>query len=96
MASDLSDLHFILSLDLEKESYQQLFLPDSENENDWWRWNLSVLMLRDCLCVYGTSDMFLNVWIMKEYGNQESWTKLYSVPKMQHRGFKAYTISYIF
>lgn len=96
MASDTADLLFILSLHLEKESYQKLFLPDSENENDWWSRNLSVLMLRDCLCVYEASDLFFNVWIMKEYGNQESWTKLYSVPKMQHRRFKAYTISYIY
>jgi hypothetical protein len=26
--------------------------------------------------------MFLDVWIMKEYGNKESWTKLYWVPLM--------------
>ncbi|AES68599.1 putative F-box domain, galactose oxidase/kelch, beta-propeller, F-box associated interaction [Medicago truncatula] len=87
----------ILSLDLEKESYQQLFLPDFENEND----SLILSVLRDCLCVFATIDRILNVWIMKEYGNRESWTKLYSVPNMQDRGLDAYedlepyTVSYI-
>ena len=64
-------MYFILSLDLEKESYQQLLLPDFENGS----WTLGVV--RDCLCVFATSDMFWDVWIMKEYGNEKSWTKLY-------------------
>ncbi|AES69469.1 putative F-box domain, galactose oxidase/kelch, beta-propeller, F-box associated interaction [Medicago truncatula] len=72
-------LHFILSLALEDESYRQLFLPDSDNESYSWRLDV----LRDCLCVFETSDMFLNVWIMNKYGNEESWTKLFHVPNMQ-------------
>lgn len=35
--------------------------------------------------------MLLDVWIMKEYGNKESWTRLYSVPYMEDRGLRAYT-----
>jgi len=86
-----SDDSSIISLDLEKESYQQLFLPDFENLNDW----LTLSELRDSLCVFATCDLILNVWIMKEYGNQESWTKVYSVSNMQDRGLKPYTVSYI-
>jgi F-box interacting protein len=81
----------ILSLDLEKESYQQLLLPDYENENV--RWTLGVV--RDCLCVFARSYMFLDVWIMKEYGNEKSWTKLYTVPNLQDHNFKAYGALYI-
>jgi F-box interacting protein len=81
LAKDDSSMHFILSLDLEKESYQQLLLPDFKNDP----WTLDVV--RDCLCVSASSDMFSDVWIMKEYGNQESWTKLYSVPHIQDQGF---------
>jgi F-box interacting protein len=81
----------IISLDLEEESYQMLLLPDVENENV--QWNLGVV--RDCLCLFASTNVFLDVWIMKEYGNQESWTKLYSVPNMQVRGFKARRALYI-
>ncbi|KEH33120.1 putative F-box domain, galactose oxidase/kelch, beta-propeller, F-box associated interaction [Medicago truncatula] len=86
LASDDSN---ILSLDLNKESYQHLLLPDSEND----LWILHVV--RDCLGLFGTGDMSLDVWIMKDYGNKESWTKLYSVPNMQDRGLEAYDALYI-
>jgi F-box interacting protein len=89
LAIDESSLYFILSLDFEKESYQQLLLPEIENDS----WTLSVA--RDCLCVSRTSDTILNIWIMKEYGNQESWTKSYIVPNLQDWGFKAYKALYI-
>jgi len=62
-------------------------LPDYENENA--QWTLGVV--RDCLCVYATRDMLLDVWFMKEYGNQESWTKLYTVPNLQHWGLEVCT-----
>jgi hypothetical protein len=35
--------------------------------------------------------MFLDVWIMKEYGNKASWTKLYCVPHMGKWGLCDYT-----
>jgi len=53
-------------------------------------------VVRDCLCVFARGGLFLDVWIMKEYGNEESWTKLYGVPNMQDRGLEAYTVLYIF
>ncbi|RHN65467.1 hypothetical protein MtrunA17_Chr3g0080211 [Medicago truncatula] len=30
--------------------------------------------------------MFWDVWVMKEYGNKDSWTKLYHIPYMRYRG----------
>jgi F-box interacting protein len=60
--------YVIISLDLEKESYQKLRLPDFNNENNSW----DMGVLRDCLCVFARSVEYLDVWIMKEYGNQES------------------------
>jgi F-box interacting protein len=80
----------IISLDLEKESYQNLCLPDFKNENV--RWTLGVL--RDCLCVFAHSHIHWDVWIMKEYGNKDSWTKLYTFPNLQDRGLQAYTVLY--
>ncbi|GAU16387.1 hypothetical protein TSUD_117360 [Trifolium subterraneum] len=44
-STSISYLPFIVSLDLEKESYQKLLQPDLENG----RWTLGVV--RDCLCI---------------------------------------------
>ncbi|GAU24892.1 hypothetical protein TSUD_116160 [Trifolium subterraneum] len=76
----------IVSLDLKKESYQKIPQPDLENNH----WTLGVL--KDFLCIYASSndDMFLDVWIMKEYGNKASWTKLYCVPHMGIWGMCSY------
>jgi len=70
---DVSDA--IVSL-LEKESYKKISLLHLKK--DYWTWTLGVF--RDCLCIFARSNMFLDIWIMKEYGNIESWTILYSVP----------------
>jgi len=72
---------FIVSFDLEKESYQKAFLPDSGEANVCNF--LALFVLSDCLCVtYGDSDfdwVMMDVWIMKEYGNKDSWTKLFTL-----------------
>jgi len=83
--------HFILSLDLEKLSYQKLWLPDFVNENYLW----TCAAVRDCLCVFESSDIYWDVWIMKEYGNKESWTKLYTISNLQDHGLRADTALYI-
>ncbi|CAJ2641524.1 unnamed protein product [Trifolium pratense] len=80
---------FIVSLDLKTESYQKIWQPDLKM--DLW----ALGMFRDCLCIFASSDffdqnmgcynMFLDVWIMKEYGIKESWTKLYHVPYMENQ-----------
>ncbi|GAU38065.1 hypothetical protein TSUD_318590 [Trifolium subterraneum] len=72
----------IVSLDLEKESYQKISPPDLEKDGHW-----ALLMFRDCLCISASSNFvdqnmgcystFLDFWIMNEYGIKESWTKLY-------------------
>jgi F-box interacting protein len=82
-----SSLRVIVSLDLNKESYQKIPRPHLEND----RWTLGEL--KDCLCIYASSrhNMFLDVWIMKEYGNKASWTKLYCVPHMGKWGLCDYT-----
>ncbi|RHN66085.1 putative F-box associated interaction domain-containing protein [Medicago truncatula] len=79
------DEYAIVSLDLKKETYQNITPPDLEKD----LWTLGVV--RDCLCTFARSKMLLDVWIMKEYGNKESWIKLYNVPYMEDRGLCAYT-----
>ncbi|PNX81999.1 F-box/kelch-repeat protein [Trifolium pratense] len=65
----------IVSLDLAKETYQKLSLPDLNNS----LWTLGVL--KDCLCICARSwgGKFLEVWVMNEFGNKESWAKLHTV-----------------
>ncbi|XP_024634431.1 uncharacterized protein [Medicago truncatula] len=77
------DEYAIVSLDLKKETYQNITPPDLEKD----LWTLGVV--RDCLCTFARSKMLLDVWIMKEYGNKESWIKLYNVPYMEDREFSA-------
>jgi len=72
----------IVSLDLKKESYQKLLKPLGSC--------VSFGALRGCLSVVSDSDKFSDVWIMKEYGNENSWTKLLRIPHMRDFGFIGY------
>lgn len=72
-----SSLCAIVFLDLEKESYRKLYMYDLK------QFNCNLGVVRDCLCISEWNDTFFNVWIMKEYENKESWTKLYNIPYMK-------------
>ncbi|XP_058723822.1 F-box/kelch-repeat protein At3g23880-like [Vicia villosa] len=78
----------IVSLDLEKESYQDLLQPDY---GEVVVLTISLGVLRECLCILSHSDTFSDVWLMKEYGNKDSWTKLFHVPYMGDLGSCPYT-----
>lgn len=73
----------IVSLDLENKSYQNLGSVEGNFHN--------LGVLKDCLCIYTRNDMFFDVWVLKECGNKESWTKFYSVPYMEDQGSFSYT-----
>ncbi|XP_058732400.1 F-box/kelch-repeat protein At3g23880-like [Vicia villosa] len=87
--------HFIVSLHLKKESYQNLSLPVSLPVSNvgfrsscfdtlgTWKGCLSLLI--------PMRDTFSDFWIMKEFGKENSWTKLLSIPYMQEWGFFRYT-----
>jgi F-box interacting protein len=68
---------FIASFDLGNETYQEVLLPDDSGEVDENTLRLSVF--RDYLCIIFGED----VWVMKEYGNKESWTKLFTMSYMR-------------
>ncbi|GAU20087.1 hypothetical protein TSUD_381790 [Trifolium subterraneum] len=67
----------IVSLDLDKESYQEIMQPNYGVGIEVTR---TLGVLRDCLSTVARSDTFSDVWLMKEYGNKESWTKLFRIP----------------
>jgi len=65
---------FIVSLDLENESCKEIFLPAYYGVVDAYNY-LQLGVLRDSLCIVIGHD----VWVMKEHGNQDSWTKLFTI-----------------
>ena len=86
------NLCVIVSLHLGKESYEEILHPDSGN------FNISTLdILRDCLCIFSRKKnySFGDVWLMKEYGNKESWIKLIRLPYFGDFGFAYTRIVYI-
>jgi F-box interacting protein len=78
----------IVSLDLENESYQELVQPDYGAVKVV---TLTLEVVRDCLCILAHSDTFSDVWLMKEYGNKDSWTKLFRIPYTGDVGSCPYT-----
>lgn len=75
--SNLSFSWLIVSLDLANETYGEVAQPSyGEGEFD-----LSLGVLGGCLCVLSNFHGYrTDVWMMKEYGVRESWTKLTSIP----------------
>ncbi|CAK8571741.1 unnamed protein product [Lathyrus sativus] len=78
----------IVSLDLENESYRELLQPDYGGVTVV---TLSLGVLRDCLCILSHTDTFSDIWLMNEYGNKDSWTKLFRVPYTGDVGDCPYT-----
>ncbi|QHO04884.1 hypothetical protein S245_072007 [Arachis hypogaea] len=71
---------WVLSLDLVKETYNQFFLPGRDSDDDHWV-APQLGILRDCLAVcYETKKTHWTVWLMKDYGVPQSWTKLAIIP----------------
>ncbi|XP_058753365.1 F-box/kelch-repeat protein At3g23880-like [Vicia villosa] len=63
---------FIISFDLKKECFRQILQPDYEDIRASAR---QLGVWKDCMWVVSGRD----VWLMKEYGNKESWTKLFTI-----------------
>ncbi|XP_045791520.1 F-box/kelch-repeat protein At3g23880-like [Trifolium pratense] len=80
-------LWHILSLDLEKDSYRKLLHPLSKEP---YHSNMAFQELKGCLCIVSQRPNYSDVWIMKEHGNEQSWTKLLSVPYMTDPEFHGY------
>ncbi|GAU20921.1 hypothetical protein TSUD_24840 [Trifolium subterraneum] len=81
------NLDAIVSLHLGKESYQEISLPELSPYFNGHSKMLTLYVMRDCLCLFEIykersykSDSFTDVWLMKEYGNKDSWIKLFRLP----------------
>ncbi|XP_059302193.1 F-box/kelch-repeat protein At3g23880-like [Lycium ferocissimum] len=73
---------FIFSLDLDDATYGKVALPNPEDKSEF-EWYLDTLGGNLCvLYEYTLEDEFprTDVWVMKEYGVVESWTRVISIP----------------
>ncbi|MED6118872.1 hypothetical protein PIB30_006661 [Stylosanthes scabra] len=70
---------FVLSFDLVKESFKEFSLPRKGLDNETILPELCVL--RNCLAVcFKHQESYWSVWLMKEHGVTQSWTKLAVIP----------------
>ncbi|TYJ19771.1 hypothetical protein E1A91_A09G215000v1 [Gossypium mustelinum] len=71
----------IVSPDLARETYKEVTQPcygDGVDER-------TLGVLDGCLCVLCSyRKLYADVWVMKEYGKRESWTKLVSIPYLPY------------
>ncbi|XP_026429210.1 F-box protein CPR1-like [Papaver somniferum] len=65
----------IVSLDITNKKFYELNLPKEPLEKDLEFRNLGVL--EGCLCLFVVNIGCVEVWVMQDYGVQESWTKRY-------------------
>ncbi|KAK9288719.1 hypothetical protein L1049_017182 [Liquidambar formosana] len=69
----------VVSFDLAEEVFDEVPQPDYGIGN----YKLFVGVLKDCLCmICDRGGNCVDVWMMKEYGVKESWSKLVSMPYM--------------
>ncbi|XVE81979.1 hypothetical protein DITRI_Ditri15bG0110100 [Diplodiscus trichospermus] len=68
----------ILALDLKTERFSRLAVPNKENIKQIIM-NMSVLDGKLCLRIYNNSDVDFELWVMEEYGVEQSWNKLLSI-----------------
>ncbi|CAL2253500.1 unnamed protein product [Prunus armeniaca] len=87
--TDVESYYIILTFDLGKEVFGQIPMPKIIQRDYYLGLQLSVsdnkksiaLFMRpnnreDFYWDYGREDSVLDIWVMKEYGREESWTKL--------------------
>ncbi|CAK7345030.1 unnamed protein product [Dovyalis caffra] len=76
--------NIVVALDLEAEDYKVVPQPENKDKN----FNIDLGVLRGCLCFLANfQGERVDVWTMKEYGVKESWTKLFSVARLEFIGF---------
>ncbi|OVA11390.1 F-box domain [Macleaya cordata] len=75
----------IISFDIVDQRFQEVPQPeeplDYDNNEFYVR---TVGVLRGCLCLLGCLNMVcVDVWVMKDYGARDSWTKLFTINAQQ-------------
>ncbi|XP_057798340.1 uncharacterized protein LOC131014401 [Salvia miltiorrhiza] len=66
----------IVSHDLATDIFVQLPMPNFDDDDV----RVDVKILNGCLVVCCEHNVYMDIWVMKEYGMRESWTKLVRIP----------------
>ncbi|XP_051125746.1 F-box protein CPR1 [Andrographis paniculata] len=84
--SDLMDSARIMAFDLDTEKHNELTMPPGIQARNF---DLNLDMIGGCLSVVCSRRSRVIVWVMKEYGVKESWTKLFSIsfPEIERDDF---------
>ncbi|THG03641.1 hypothetical protein TEA_014491 [Camellia sinensis var. sinensis] len=70
----------VAAFDLTNEEYRLVPQPEFSDEGFY----ICVGELDGCLCIFCNYDQVrFDVWVMKDYGVKESWSKLFSIAKPQ-------------
>ncbi|KAB1206041.1 F-box protein CPR30 [Morella rubra] len=66
----------IVAFDLAVEEFRLVTLPDRVDDG----FELDLGVFEGCLCMICNYDnAYVDVWVMKEYGSKESWSKLFNI-----------------
>ncbi|KAL2524039.1 F-box protein CPR30 [Abeliophyllum distichum] len=66
----------IMAFSVENENHYEVMLPSNIGIRNF---KMKLDVLGGCLCLVCTSKSRANIWVMKEYAVEESWTKLISI-----------------
>ncbi|KAM5569670.1 hypothetical protein ABKV19_016931 [Rosa sericea] len=75
---------FIYAFDIESECFQQIYLPPFTLDNEITKCNLGVV--NGCLSITVPSSYDFTVWVMKDHGVKEPWTKELDIKVDLHLG----------
>ncbi|XWS18124.1 hypothetical protein CRYUN_Cryun32bG0015000 [Craigia yunnanensis] len=74
------------------ENYREVPQPEYKDK----RFQLNVGVLGGCLCTIANyGDVRVDLWVMKEYGVKESWTRLFSVASDEEWWFSEKKVVYV-
>ncbi|CAN1160931.1 F-box/kelch-repeat protein At3g06240 [Linum perenne] len=72
--------HVIHAIDLLTNTYHQLQFPDYNfGETSFDSLNIGIVDTRLSLCGVHMDGRKIGIWVMEEYGNHESWNRLYYI-----------------
>ncbi|KAJ4978869.1 hypothetical protein NE237_009649 [Protea cynaroides] len=71
----------LISFDFGDEKFRELSLPEIFGDEDI-KYHLKLVELGGFLSLYLHKDkFFFEIWVMKNYGDEQSWTKVFSVAR---------------
>lgn len=92
MVFDQNDVPLISCFDLETDLFSTPFSPPRLGCG---RYSVGLFALKDCLCICDNSSNYkIDIWLMKKYGVEKSWTKEFVISKVPDFVGKSYEVVY--